>query len=353
MSDLVVVTQDPRFGGGARAQAEAFARGARELGREPTLVHPRFVPGVDSLVQELEARRLAGVVRSARSAWVVAAAAPYGGAAVRSGRPFAAWLGTSLDDEWESRKRRLGRARRIALELNAPLLRRTEQDVLRAARRVYATSPAARTALAAAGELDGGAVGVLPIPVDTDVFAPLPDPEWLAGLERPTVMFTGRGDDPRKNLGLLLAAWSHVRSALPHAVLRLVGRPPAVALPPGVELAGEVPSVAAELRRASLFVLPSLQEGFGIVVAEALAAGVPAIVTPSGGPEELVRESGGGTVLDAFDAGELAGAIVAALHDRQALRLRRERGRAYVVAHHSPAAFCTALAAAFAELDDA
>ena len=108
MTDLAVVTQDPRFGGGARAQTEAFVRAARELGREPELLHPRFVPLVDSAAQLVESRRLAPAVRQARSAWVVAAAAPYGDAALRSGRPYAAWIGTSLDEEWAARRPHCG-----------------------------------------------------------------------------------------------------------------------------------------------------------------------------------------------------------------------------------------------------
>ena len=51
----------------------------------------------------------------------------------------------------------------------------------------------------------------------------------------------------------------------------LVGDPPQGPLPDGVAALGRVPSVAEALRRAALLVLPSLQEGFGIVVAEALA----------------------------------------------------------------------------------
>ena len=105
------------------------------------------------------------------------------------------------------------------------------------------------------------------------------------------------------------------------------------------------------LRGAALFVLPSLQEGFGIVVAEALAAGVPAVVTPSGGPEELVRASGGGEVLSGFDPEELADRVAALLGDRDRLLAMRRRGHAYVVREHDPAHLREALARALEELD--
>ena len=346
MTDLVVVTQDPRFGGGARAHVEAFAQAARELGRKPQLLHPRFVPLVDSAAQLVESRRLAPTVRHARSAWVVAAAAPYGDAALRSGRPYAAWIGTSLDEEWAARRPNLRASRRLALDLNAPLLRRLERRVLRGATRLYATSPSARAGLAATAGLEPATVAILPIPVDTALYRP------GAVEERPTVVFVGRADDPRKNVRLLLQAWPQVRSHLPDTTLRLVGRAPTGPLPAGVEAAGEVTSVADELRRASLFVLPSLQEGFGIVVAEALASGTPAVVTPCGGPEELIRASGAGTVLPNFEVGTLAEALVAALADPPRLAEQRVRGRAYIEAHQSPARHRADHATAFPELDD-
>jgi glycosyltransferase involved in cell wall biosynthesis len=337
VTELAVLTQDPRFGGGAAAQTHAFLDAVRALGHEPTVLHPRFVPVVDSAAQVVEARRLGRRLRAAERVWVVAAAAPYGHAAVGSGRPYAAWIGTSLDEEWAARRPGLGRARRLALDANAPLLRRLERGVLRSATGLYATSPSSRAALAEAASLDPERIGILPIPVDTERFEPAPDEDWLADLERPMVVCVGRGDDPRKNVALLLAAWPLVRAELPDARLRLVGRPPAGRLPPGAVAALEVPSVAAELAGASLFVLPSLQEGFGIVVAEALACGVPVVVTPCGGPEELVRASAGGTVLPDFEPETLADAIVGALAEPERLRLQRASGRAYVEAEHSPA----------------
>ena len=123
-------------------------------------------------------------------------------------------------------------------------------------------------------------------------------------------------------------------------------------MPDGVDVLGEVPSVSEPLRRASLFVLPSLQEGFGLVVAEALASGVPAVVTPSGGPEELIRASGGGEVLSGFEADEFAERLEALLSDQDRLVEMRRRGHAYVVREHDPAHLRAALESALEELRD-
>jgi glycosyltransferase involved in cell wall biosynthesis len=113
-----------------------------------------------------------------------------------------------------------------------------------------------------------------------------------------------------------------------------------------------VDSVAELIRSAALFVLPSRQEGFGIVVAEALAAGVPVLVTPSGGPEALVRESGGGEVLSGFEPGELAESAAALLGDHARLLAMRRRGHAHVVREHDPTHLRDALREALEQLDE-
>jgi phosphatidylinositol alpha 1,6-mannosyltransferase len=111
-----------------------------------------------------------------------------------------------------------------------------------------------------------------------------------------------------------------------------------------------VDSVAEHLREAQLFVLPSRHEGFGIAAAEALASGVPALTTPSGGPEELVRASGGGVVLEGFTAEELAEGAVELLGDAARLLAMRASGREYVAREHSSDRFRAMLAAAFVEV---
>jgi glycosyltransferase involved in cell wall biosynthesis len=340
VTDLVVLGQDPRFGGGALAQMEAFLEGARALGREPELLyapHPTFdgrratLDKVEAIRQLRAGRRLVERSRDAQSLWVAATIATNGLAAARSGRSYRAWLGTSLADEWAARARGLDPARRLAQRLNALPLRAIEQKVIRGAERVYATSPSSRASIAAAGGLDGEMIGILPIPVDVERFAPEPDERWRERLGAPTIAFVGRADDPRKNVQLLLDALPAICARVPEARLQLIGSPP-------------VPSVAEALREASLFVLPSWQEGFGIVAAEALASGVPVVTTPSGGPEHLVRESGGGRVLEGFDPDELAGAATELLGDVATLMRMRASGREYVVREHSPGRFRELLA---------
>jgi len=215
---------------------------------------------------------------------------------------------------------------------------------------LWAISPSARSSLAATAQLPEDRIRIVPIPVDLERFAPLPDAEWAQHLARPELVFVGRADDPRKNVALLLDAFGRLRSRLPQVRLSLIGRRPAVRLPEGVDIVGEVPSVAERVRRAALFVLPSLQEGFGLVVAEALAAGVPVVVTPSGGPEDLVRTSGGGEVLSGFDPDELAGRVAALLEDRDTLFAMRRRGREHVAREHDPARLRNALRDALQDL---
>jgi glycosyltransferase involved in cell wall biosynthesis len=234
-------------------------------------------------------------------------------------------------------------ARRAAFTLSLGSLRRIERRVLAGASQVFATGDASRAVVAEAGGLELDRVGVLPLPVDAEEFAPVDEPDWTARLERPTILFVGRANDPRKNVDLLLRAWPSILERHPGARLRLVGEPPRTPAPAGVDIRGRVESVAVELRQASLFVLPSWQEGFGIVAAEALASGVPVVSTPSGGPEELIRRSGGGVVLSSFGVDELSEVVLELLGDVATLTTMRAAGRTYVVREHSLARLCELL----------
>lgn len=84
-----------------------------------------------------------------------------------------------------------------------------------------------------------------------------------------------------------------------------------------VELPGTIDKadLAALVATAQAFVLSSRYETFSVVVAEALASGVPVVVTRCGGPEEFVDASNG-VVVDVGDPQALADGIAEVLTDR-------------------------------------
>jgi glycosyltransferase involved in cell wall biosynthesis len=88
-----------------------------------------------------------------------------------------------------------------------------------------------------------------------------------------------------------------------------------------------------------------------MVVAEALASGVPAVITPSGGPEEIVRTSGAGRVSSGWSARELADGILALLGDLNALTAARKAGRSYVERELTRERFRTILSDAIDGID--
>ena len=371
VADFAIIGQDPGFAGGARTQTEALWNAALALGRTPEFYYLEYrrlaggraatvlrgrgvsapVPGLDAANVLAASLRLAPELRRASTRFVCAAVASHGYAAALSHRPYGCWVGTTLSAEWLARQPGLRPSRRVARRVSAPGLLRFERATLRSASMNWTVSATSRRTLAVAAGLPESEIRVVPIPVDNERFTPLPDDDWERRLDAPELVFVGRADDPRKNVQLLLEGFARVRARLPRARLTLVGEPPSAQLPAGVEAVGTVDSVVERLRQASLFVLPSLQEGFGVVVAEALACGVPVLVTPCDGPEELVRSSRGGEILSGFDPEELAERALALLGDDSLLREMRRLGREYVVREHAPSRLQAALGEALDVLE--
>ncbi|WP_256862537.1 glycosyltransferase [Microbispora sp. GKU 823] len=89
--------------------------------------------------------------------------------------------------------------------------------------------------------------------------------------------------------------------------------------------------VAALLRRADVFVLPSVSEGLSTAVMEAMAACVPVVATASGGPPELLE--GRGLVVPPGDAAALADALATLLADRERARDLAVKAQAWARSH--------------------
>jgi glycosyltransferase involved in cell wall biosynthesis len=120
----------------------------------------------------------------------------------------------------------------------------------------------------------------------------------------------------KKNFGRLVEAFTRLRGeGLPHRLV-IAGKDAgegARLRAPGVELPGYVPDerLDALMRGAALLVHPSLYEGFGLVIVEAMARGVPVVAARA----TALPETGGDAALyfDPLDVRDLADTITRAL----------------------------------------
>lgn len=172
-------------------------------------------------------------------------------------------------------------------------------------------------------------------PVDLERFAP--------GGERdphPTIVCAAASDDSRKRVDLLARAFRRVRRERPDARL-LLDRPRRdpdaaarlAAIAEGIEFFDAIPTeVAALYRRAWVSALPSYNEAFGLVLAEALACGTPGVGTRDGGIPEILDRPEVGRLFDGDDEPALARALLEALElatDPSTADRCRERARRF------------------------
>ena len=176
----------------------------------------------------------------------------------------------------------------------------------------------------------------LGVPAHKITSTPLGPPAWAAEVRARRVaaadgpfLFIGTLE-PRKNLGVLLDAYARLRSRradapplvvagrITDAAQHWVARATAPPLAEHVTLAGYVSDDQrrALYARARAVVVPSLDEGFGLPALEAMACGVPVVVSPVGALPEVVGDAGLYAAPDAPDA--WADALEACLDDTRA-----------------------------------
>lgn len=105
-----------------------------------------------------------------------------------------------------------------------------------------------------------------------------------------------------------------------------------------VTMPGWVEDKAAWFNDVDIFVLPSHHEPFGIVLIEAMAAGLPVISTDSVGPREIIRDGEDGVLFPVADATALAEHLRTMLADGNATHALGQRGYARVADQFSQCA---------------
>lgn len=224
-----------------------------------------------------------------------------------------------------------------------------EDRVVRAARQVITISRASRAWLESCHPgLER--VEIISPGVDVERFAPVASPEEarrrLGLAPSDFLILSVRRLVPRMGLDALIGAMERVGREIPNARLVIGGEGPertalealARSLPPGrVQFWGQVreEDLPGLYRAADVVVLPSRAlEGFGLVAAEAMACGTPAMGTPVGALPELLEPMGKEFLFEGADATALADGLVAFYRNGGATPELRERCREYIRRHH-------------------
>lgn len=213
-----------------------------------------------------------------------------------------------------------------------------QMDVARRLPHIVAVSHATKRDVITEFGVAQDSVTVIHNGIDADIFHPLPS----AQRHRARILTTASADVPLKGLADLIDAFAQVLETHPDTELRIIGslrdgptakRIAALGLTDKIEFKNGLTEkqLATEYATATLAVCPSLYEGFGFPVAEALASGTPVVATCGGALPEVVGDAG--LIVPVAAPEKMADAIRTLLNDSKQRNDLGRKGRARMVEH--------------------
>ncbi len=201
--------------------------------------------------------------------------------------------------------------------------------------------------------------------VNTDVFLPRPDQtiRKQLGFADSDIVIGSMGNIRRpKGYDVLMHAAAQLVSHSQHYKFVIAGDTSGrvygellqlrerLGLAQNVFFLGFRPDVANVLNNFDVFLLSSTSEGFSIATIEAMACGLPAVVTRSGGPEEIVTDRDNGLLVDPASPAQIADALQLVAGDSNLRQHLAQRARACVTAKFSMGAMIDAYQHLYATL---
>lgn len=211
-----------------------------------------------------------------------------------------------------------------------PVLKQLNRLVLTRCSHIFALSHALANATISLG-IPEERVEVMPNGVDTNRFHPLQQ-------ARERLILSAGSLIERKGMKYLIQAMQKVFQSFPDYRLVIIGEGPQYqdllhlaslfGIADRVTLAGYQTHIQVSewMRRASVFILPSVEEGLGVVLLEALASGTPCVATRVGGIPDVVTPEVG-ILVPPGDADAIAQATSVLLGDLARLEMMRQNAR--------------------------
>ncbi|MDP7576445.1 MAG: glycosyltransferase family 4 protein [Pseudomonadales bacterium] len=214
---------------------------------------------------------------------------------------------------------------------------RMQKKVVAKLNHIVTVSQASQRDIAKAFDLAVDDLNVVHNGIDTQTFRPLPDVERIPY----RVMVTASADQPLKGLQYLLRAMAELIPNYPDIHLVILGK---------LKEDGDTEKLMNELNihshltfvsgieteelvrlyaQASIVVVPSVYEGFGLPAGEAMACAVPVISTNGGALPEVVGDSG--LIVPVRDHGAIADALDTLFNDSSRRRQLSKSGRERIV----------------------
>ncbi|RRR75497.1 MAG: glycosyltransferase family 1 protein [Candidatus Viridilinea halotolerans] len=227
-------------------------------------------------------------------------------------------------------------------------LAQLERHNVRYASRVLTISVYSQRMLQHYYGIPAGKVQIVPEGIALGAWQKLLAQAPAASPESQTILCVAR-QYPRKHIADLVHAFALIQPKFPQARLVIIGDGPEhqrlqhltaqLDLRQSVTLTGALPTsaaVAAWYRRAAIFCLPSVQEGFGIVFLEAMAAGLPIVATHAAAIPEVVPDGRVGDLVPPGDVHALAERLAALLANPQRRRELGAAGQNHVIQYDWP-----------------